>query len=85
MSTSPINMKHLLTGFAVGIALAAVAMIPPTPQLVPLCEYEADNGCYWSANTLGNGEGWSFYACDDGRVIALDSRPTLTEATEYCR
>lgn len=78
------NRKHLLAGAAIVAALTAAAMIPSTPQLAPLCTHETANGCYWDARTLGNGEGTSFYACEDGHLIVFESRPTLAEATDHC-
>lgn len=85
MTIPPMRWRYLIAGLAVAVALAAAAMIPSPPQLAPLCAHEDANGCFWDARTLGNGEGSSFYACDDGHLIVFESRPTLAEATDHCR
>lgn len=85
MTIPPMRWRHLVAGLAVAVALAAAAMIPDTPQLAPMCADESANGCYWDARTLGNGEGTSFYACDDGHLIVFESRPTLADVAKHCR
>lgn len=40
--------------------------------ILPPCEYEDSNGCYWDAGTAGNGQGTSFIALSDGRLLYAD-------------
>lgn len=84
MTPKTLTWRHLVAGLAVAAALTAAAMIPDTPQLAPLCAHEDANGCYWDARALGNGEGTSFYACEDGHLVVTDTRPTVAAAADWC-
>ena len=50
---------------------APVTVRSETP--LPGCEEEDSNGCVWAADWMGNGEGKSFYADDNGNVTYIDA------------
>lgn len=48
-------------------AHASAPAIPTTP-----CQYEDSTNCYWNAQTMGNGQGQSFYDVD-GQTYYVDA------------
>lgn len=82
-------MRGTLTALAVGalgiIGTVALANIPPTLDLAPICESATYAGapCYWDTR-LGNGLSPSYLICGDADRVVLDTRPTVRESEVIC-
>lgn len=53
----------LAVGALLGVLLCwGVIIATDQPEALPPCATEDSTGCYWDADTMGNGEGHSFVA-----------------------
>lgn len=81
---SPFRVRWgaLVAQVALGIVLALMAQWAltiltdppapvPTPTSLPACETEDSTGCYWDAQTMGNGRGQD--------VVTLEPEPEVNE------